>query len=133
MNPIPEEEDQNIERVRTGQRIVLYSVLMNLVAMVLYFGAIIVARFLGDRTLVATAEILRLVVWLGALIVGLIGVIRLTKGLGYSIVGRILFPISMFIPCINLIVLLILSSKATMVLTKAGYKVGLMGATERNG
>lgn len=133
MNPMLTDDEEKIERVRTGQRIVLYSVMLSMLSMALLLGGVFLARILNDRTLALTVVYLKLVLWLGGQVVGIIGIIRLSKGLGYSILGRILFVISVFIPFVNLIVLLVLSSKATMVLVEAGYKVGLMGATERNG
>jgi hypothetical protein len=133
MNPILTEEEEKIERVRTGQRIVLYSVLLSMLSIALLLGGVFLARILNDRTLALTVAFLRFALWFGGLVVGIVGIIRLSKGLGYSVLGRMLFVISLFIPFVNLIVLLVLSSKATMVLAKAGYKVGLMGATERSG
>ena len=61
----------------------------------------------------------------GLLIYMILSVIRLAKALGLS---QVLYAILMFVPCVSLIVLLLLSGKATARLTQAGVKVGLLGA-----
>jgi hypothetical protein len=62
---------------------------------------------------------------LGVFIFMIISVLRLAKALGLS---QVLYVILMFIPCVSLIMLLILSQKATTHLQQAGIKVGLLGA-----
>jgi hypothetical protein len=55
----------------------------------------------------------------------IVSAVKLTKALGLS---PILYVILMFIPCVSLITLLVLSGKATSRLQLAGVKVGLLGA-----
>ncbi|HLO98319.1 MAG TPA: hypothetical protein VK171_06970 [Fimbriimonas sp.] len=50
---------------------------------------------------------------------------RLSKALSYS---SLINAVLMFIPCVSLIVLLVLNSKASARLKAAGYKVGFFGA-----
>jgi hypothetical protein len=52
---------------------------------------------------------------------------QLAKSLGYT---AILYAIGMVFPCIGLIVLLVLSSRATQALKRAGVKVGLIGPSK---
>ena len=46
----------------------------------------------------------------------------------YSVVQGVIFGILAFVPCLGLIVLLIINSKATKILKDNGIKVGLLGA-----
>jgi hypothetical protein len=68
---------------------------------------------------------------LALIILAIVGIIRLSSGLGYGLGARILIVLSLFIPLVGLIVLLVLNSRATNVLRSAGYKVGLMGAAPK--
>lgn len=63
---------------------------------------------------------------LAAMIFGVFAVYRLAKTLGYT---AILYAISMIIPCINLLTLLVVISRATKVLKEGGVKVGLLGVS----
>jgi len=54
---------------------------------------------------------------------------KLAKALGHS---EILYAILMFIPFVSLIILLILSGKATTRLKEAGIRVGLLGADPKS-
>ena len=107
--PIP-----SIEQVASGQKMIIYAVLLNLGAIALQFA-------IGP-----TAAILMLV----SAILAIIGILKLTTGLGNSIAAKIIYIILMFIPFVSLITLLVLNSKATNKLREAGYKVGLLGASK---
>jgi hypothetical protein len=65
---------------------------------------------------------------LTALIFAVISVYRLARSLGYM---AILYAIGMIIPCINLLVLLVVVSRATTALRKGGVKVGLFGVSKK--
>jgi hypothetical protein len=65
-----------------------------------------------------------------ALPLALIGLVRLSTGMGYSWFAKVLLVILMFVPLVNLITLLILNSRASTRLRAAGYHVGLMGASK---
>ena len=75
-------------------------------------------------------EQLRIVLGLGVLLIGLAGTVftfllsMKVYGVGLGIVLGILT----LIPCVGLVVLLIVNGKATDVLRKNGYRVGLLGA-----
>ncbi|NRA40197.1 MAG: hypothetical protein HRU15_18775 [Planctomycetes bacterium] len=105
--------EYNIEKVRSGQKLILYSILV-------YFLAIVLQIAIGP-----IAGLLMLVTF----ILGLIGTIRLTRGLNYSVILTILLVIVMMIPLIGLLVLLSLNGRATKILKESGYKVGLLGAS----
>jgi hypothetical protein len=66
--------------------------------------------------------------YVATLILMLVAIVHLAATCGYSIVGRVLLVIAMFLPLINLITLLVLNSQATRQLREAGVKIGFMGA-----
>lgn len=122
---IPIENDGTaIEKVQSGQRMVIFAILGNLLLCSLYGlalllrGEIIIGLFM-------------LLIVVGSLITGIIGVFRLASGLGYGLLIRILFILFLFVGLINVLILLRLNSKATARLRSAGYKVGLLGATKK--
>jgi len=78
----------------------------------------------------ALPTVLRLILGLGIIAVGLIGTIFviLLSAKIYVTVAGILFGIGALLPCIGLIVLLVVSGKATGIMKQNGIKVGLLGA-----
>ena len=119
MNPPPVPTATNIEKVRSGQKLIIYAILFNIASLPL--------RFINESSLLALSGGLLLI----AVVISIIGLIRLAGGLGYSIGLRILFGFLMLVPCVSLIVLLILNAKATTFLRAAGLRVGLLGASQR--
>ena len=103
---------QPIEKVASGQKLIIYSILVNLLTIGL------VAVF-GD---------IASLVYIVAIVMSFVGMFRLASGLGYSTAARILFVVLLVIPLVGLITLLVLNSRATKALREAGYKVGLFGA-----
>ena len=108
------ENTARIEKVASGQKLIIYAILIN------------IASILLQLALGPVAGLLNLV----AIVLSLVGIVRLASGLGYSLAIKILLIILMFIPLINLITLLVINSKAINKLREAGYKVGLMGASK---
>jgi hypothetical protein len=106
--------DGNVGKVASGQKMFIYGILS-------YFCAIFLQFIIGP-----IAAVLLLVM----LVLGIIGIIRLSGGLGYGVLSVILISVSMIVPVVGLIVLLIVNSKATKYLRENGYKVGLLGATK---
>lgn len=104
---------QYMEKVASGQKLVLWAVLLNLIT----YGLTYV---IGD---------IALLLGIGAIVLSLVGLFKLASGLAYSTGAAIGFLILLFIPLIGLITLLVLNSKATKALRAAGYKVGLFGAS----
>ncbi len=103
---------QPIENVASGQKLIIYAILVNF----LTFG--LQAAF-GD-----IAGLVGIV----AIIMSLVGMFRLASGLGYSTGAKIGLIILLLVPLVGLITLLVLNSRATKALQGAGYKVGLLGA-----
>ncbi len=110
----PVSADTQLESVRSGQRMIIFGILA-------YFAAIIIQFVIGPFAAVGL---------LVSLILGLIGIVRLSSGLGYHVGLVVLFVILMIIPLVGLVTLLILNSKATKVLREHGYRVGLLGASK---
>ncbi|RUL64580.1 hypothetical protein EKH79_09155 [Dyella dinghuensis] len=107
------EHSAALEQVAGGQKLIIYSIL-------LYFVGMAMNRsFAGGLTLVCV---------LASLALSITGIIRLCNGMGYSTLNKVFLIISLFLPLVNLIVLVSLSIRATSRLKEAGYKVGLLGA-----
>ncbi|GLQ47946.1 hypothetical protein GCM10007862_29970 [Dyella lipolytica] len=104
----------DLDQAASGQKLIIYSILLNFVAIA------------GQH---AFGVLLMSLVSIAALVMAIIGILRLSSGLGYSTGSKVLLIIGCFIPLINLIIMLVLSMKATSRLREAGYKVGLLGAS----
>jgi hypothetical protein len=108
-----------MEDVASGQRIVILAILVNIVTLV--------ARGAGaDLAIVAPVSIL-------AAVAAILGVLRMTNGLGYSSGKQILFIILVLVPLASLVTLAILNARATKALRAAGYEVGFLGAKPKRG
>lgn len=108
-------DDPQILKVKSGQKMILWAIVMNFVATGIALtgtGGVIVA----------------LLVNLVALVMSVWGLIRLCSGLGFSVIAIIFLVLLMIVPLVNLLTLLILNRKGTTALREAGYSVGLMGA-----
>lgn len=96
-------------------------------SLVVWFGlsyvAAIPARVVGESLLAIPLTLL----WLAVNIVMLVYVFRLAAAIGWS--APWLWVILMFFPCINIIVLLVLSQRANEWMKACGVKVGLLGPT----
>lgn len=103
---------QPIEKVASGQKLIIYAILVNFVTIGL------IAAF-GD-----IAGLVGIV----AIVMSLVGMFHLAGGLGYSTAAKIFLLVLLVVPLVGLITLLILNSRATKALRAAGYKVGLLGA-----
>ena len=103
---------QPIEKVASGQKLIIYAILVN---------------FLTIGLVAAFGDIAGLV-GIVAIVMSFIGMFRLAGGLGYSTAAKILLVVLLVVPLVGLITLLVLNSRATKALREAGYKVGLLGA-----
>ena len=101
-----------LQQVASGQKLVIYSIILN-------FLTIAMKHSPG----------LALALSLVALVMALIGISRICGGLGYTTGTKVLLIIGCFVPLVNLVILVVLSMKATSRLREAGYKVGLLGAS----
>lgn len=112
------------ERVARYQRWLLYIVLAMLVSYVSQITAIIRA---GPRAFGLVAAAFGLLYWV-FLIAGLFVMIKLMLAERKHPLIIVLLAILMFIPLINLLVLLHVNSVATTTLRSRGIRVGLLGA-----
>lgn len=103
-----------LDDVASGQKLVIYAIL-------LYFVAAVSRAILGPLAL------LPFLICLG---MSWVGIYRIGRGLGYPVWGRILLLLLMLIPLVGLLALVVLNSRATARLEKAGYSVGLLGARD---
>lgn len=109
------EQIHELNKLASGQRMVIYSILGYFLAMGLQKGIPFVAGLLV----------------LAALITALIGTFRVAAGLKIPIPFRIILFILMFLPLLNILTILWMSSSATKKLRAAGYTVGFLGAKDR--
>ena len=110
----PEAANAHIERVASGQKMIIFAILVHISSVILQIAVHPLFAVLG----------------LVALVLSFVGIIKLALGLGSSLIMKILYLLLMFIPLINLITLLVLNGRATKVLRESGYKVGLLGASK---
>jgi uncharacterized membrane protein len=103
---------QPMEKVASGQKLIIYAILVNLLTICLQAAFGDIAGLVG----------------IVAIIMSLVGMFRLASGLGFSNGGKIGLVILLLVPLVGLITLLVLNSRATKALRGAGYKVGLLGA-----
>ncbi|GGD56113.1 hypothetical protein [Pseudoxanthomonas indica] len=117
--------DLQASEVARGQKIVIFAVLLNILAV----GVIIAAPAYGvspelGGTLLLGSWGVRIL----AFILGIFGVLKIGGGLDWSGISKVLIFIALLIPLINILTLLVVNGKATAFLKAAGYKVGLAGA-----
>jgi hypothetical protein len=106
------EDHEAMRRVASGQKLILYSILLSLAAFAL-------AKPLGLFVIVLN---------LVAAVMAILGAVRIADGLGQGTGARIIYAICMFIPLISIVIMISLSIRATRALREAGYEVGLLGA-----
>ncbi|WP_172205348.1 hypothetical protein [Niveibacterium sp. COAC-50] len=108
-------ERARLNRIASGQRLIVISILVTL----------------GAAALAAAVGVLGQALQVVGLLVSLWGTYRLASALSGATWITVLCLILMVIPLVNLITMLVLSSRATRTLKKAGYKVGLLGASQQ--
>lgn len=111
----PAHDAEEIEKVKKGQKLLIYAILINI-------SAYLVQMAVGE---------IAVLVNIVSVIMALVGLYYLAKGLGMSILMKIIVLILLFIPLLNLLTMLVMNSKATAKLRAAGYKVGLLGASKK--
>jgi hypothetical protein len=112
--------------IGTGKNEMLYKVALHQRRVLMCFLALLTFN-IGQVALAAVAPVAAPLLAIGslaAMIFGLFAVYRLAKALGYT---AIIYAIAMIIPCVNLLTLLVVISRATKVLKDNGVKVGFLG------
>jgi len=115
--PVEADSDELEWLLSRGQKIVIYSILLNFVLRAF------------DRTQVA-ADWVIYVLYFCTAAYSLLGVLKICSGLQKSQGMKILFMVLSYFPLINLIVLVYLNVQATRRLRQAGWTVGLLGARQ---
>lgn len=95
-----------------GQRLVIISIVLNFLS-----GALVKTDYFD----------LAIFLGLWAAVMAIMGVLQLGKALNFAVYKRVLFLVALFLPLINIVVLIYLSVRATTILRDAGYEVGLFG------
>lgn len=109
----PAEDAADLESLAFGQKLVIYTIIANF-------------AWAGLRT--SLPPVLAGIAALAITVMALLGVWKISSALGANIVMKILAILSMFVPLANLIVLVMLSLRASKRLKEGGYTVGLLGA-----
>ncbi|RUL74555.1 hypothetical protein [Dyella choica] len=108
----PPSDSADLQQIASGQKLIIYSIILNFLTMA--------ARSSSGLVLVLS---------LVAAIMAIVGIVRLCGGFGHSTGTKVLLVIGCLVPLVNLVILVVLSVKATSRLREAGYKVGLLGAS----
>ena len=108
------ETSTRLTHLKQGQRFIIY-------AFGLYFVAVVGATI---------QPVIGLAVILIAFILGIIGVFRAMIGVNYPLLVKIVLGVLIFVPGLNILVLLALNSRVTRQLRDAGYTVGFFGVRE---
>lgn len=108
-------EDDDLLLAAQGQKLVIYSIVLNFVFQT-------AARTLNPP------ELLLLILGIVVVAFTVNGVLKICSGLGRSQGSKIAFMVVAVFPVINLLVLVYLSLKTTKALREAGWQVGLFGA-----
>ncbi|GAB3782409.1 hypothetical protein [Dyella agri] len=111
---VREKPNVSLGDVVSGQKLVIYAIL-------LYFLAAALRTVIGPISLLLV---------FACLVMSWIGIYQIACGLSYPLWWRVILLLLMLVPLVGLLVLVMLSSKATGRLRKAGYSVGLMGARD---
>jgi hypothetical protein len=110
-----EEPPESLWLASKGQKMVIYSILLNLLLSA------------AERNHVMP-DTVNFMLTVCIAVYALVGVVRICSGLGKTQNQKILFMVMAFFPLINVLALVYLSAKTTKVLREAGWKVGLLGA-----
>jgi hypothetical protein len=118
-NPIAAAQDQHDESqlwlAAHGQKILILGIVLNLLLQA------------AERSQVLTGLFAEVVFFCLAGYV-LLGIARICTGLGKSQNEKICYMVLSFVPLIGLLVIVVLSVKASRMLRNAGWRVGLLGA-----
>jgi hypothetical protein len=115
---------ETLNRLARAQRYVILALLVLLVAYALMLQ--VVGYALGGLFFYIALWFLR-----GALLIPVVAGVQLAAALRFSVVSRVLVCIALLIPVVDLLILGMLSSRASQRLRAGGFKVGLLGAKPR--
>jgi hypothetical protein len=114
----------------TGRDNALYDIARRQRQVLTCFGVLLTCNIaqIAIAPIMPAISLVFTVISLGAMLFSIVAVYRLAKALGFT---AIIYAIAIIIPCINLITLLVVVSRATQRLKQGGVKVGLLGASKQ--
>lgn len=128
--PDSELDAESIAQLGSGQKLAIYAICT-------YFGTVLVRLLLTAlfKSSLEDDDLFLVGLFAGAaslvaFVLSLVGQRRMAKGLGTSTGLRVLQVILLFVPLLNIVLLLTLSSRTTRALRQAGYRVGFFGAPD---
>lgn len=128
--PESEADAESIAQLGSGQKLAIYAICT-------YIGTVLVRVLLAAvfKSSLEDDDLVLIGLFAGAaflvaFVLSVVGQWRMADGLGISIGLRVLIVILLFIPLVNIVILLILSSRTTRALRQAGYRVGFFGALD---
>lgn len=110
-----DDPDELAALAASGQKIVIYSILLTLVVRGMLQGKVV-------------APLVAMLLAFGIAVYSLVGVLRISSALKKSQNQKLLFMALSCMPWLDLVALVILNAKATALLRSAGWRVGLLGA-----
>lgn len=113
--------DERLQGLIGGQRTVIFAILI-------YLGSVFLALAEPSALPPDALDSVLKVGFLVSVGVSLVGVVRLSNGLGYHPLLTFVVCLLVLVPCAGILLLLSLNSQATSRIKAAGYKVGLFGA-----
>jgi hypothetical protein len=126
--PEADVDERLMSRLASGQKLAIR-------AIGLYFVAAFARGFLiagtSSPVVLAGMGIAMLLVGIVALVMSLAGMWRMAEGLKVNPVVSVLILLLMFVPLLNILVLLVINARATRALRRAGYRVGFLGVSDQ--
>lgn len=124
----PPVSPEQLEFIRSGQRRLVLTIPLQITL-------IIAVWFLGMTNISSVTSgliiLLSLPISIAAKIIGISGILRVCRGLNYTLFWRFLFCLLMFVFVASFFVLVALNSKAADALRENGYEVGLFRVKRR--
>ncbi len=128
--PQSEADAESIAQLGSGQKLAIYAICT-------YLGTLLVRILLRAlfKSMLEDDDLVLLSLFAGAAFLvafalSVVGQWRMADGLGISTGLRVVMVILLFIPLVNIVILLVLSSRTTRALREAGYRVGFFGAPD---
>jgi len=126
-----------LDRLASGQKLVIYSILVYFLSFVVYGVAAIIIQGRLTSSEQTNLPVTAMALILGSAIgfltsfgMGVVGFFRMGRGLGIRLFFRILLIPLMLVPLLGIVILLMMNSRATKKLRAAGYHVGFLGASK---
>lgn len=113
--------DQRVHDVATGQKLIIVALVISFLVLP---GIRLVAHNSPPDSFLFWAP---RVTWGVIGLLALLGVIRMAEGFNYPIGIWILLVVLLFIPFINIAMLLVINNRANKTLESAGHRVGFLG------